>query len=968
MGSMEPSRWEKIERIFHAALEVEPRQRAAVLQNSCAGDESLRQEVESLLAHHAKAGTFIETPAFMSAKSVTPSGGPISTSGKGTRFAPSEVISHYRVIEEIGGGGMGVVYRAEDIKLERHVALKFLPEESANDAVALERFRREARAASALNHSNICTIYEIDEFQGRTFIAMELLEGHTLRHVINDKPMAVETILDLAIQITDALDSAHARGIVHRDIKPANIFVVSRGQAKVLDFGLAKVVPRASSRSTGSQRTVDSGDTDQLTSPGSTLGTVAYMSPEQVMGKEVDARTDLFSLGVVLYEMCTGTLPFRGDTSALIFKAILDRDPTPIVRINPDVPVELERIANKALEKDCELRYQSAAELRSDLKRMRRDTDSRTSKAVARSTPPRMRLALLALLMVAIIAAVAFTFYRLKRPATPSTSAWQQLTFFTDSAVYPALSPDGRMLAFIRGRETLFGPGEVYVKLLPDGQPAQLTHDKREKLSPTFSPDGSRIAYGTFNPWETWEIPVFGGEPRVFMPNSSSLTWIEDGKRLLFSEVKRGLQMSVVTSDEARGQPRDVYVPQGDRIMAHHSYLSPDGKWVLVVEMNNQGALGPCRVVPFDGSGNVRVVGPPDAVCTTGAWSPDGAWLYVSSNHGGRFHIWRQRFPDGSPEQFTSGPTEEEGIAFAADGKSFITSVGVRDDSVWIHDARGEHQVSSEGSATSPQFSPDERQLYYTLSFGERTSSELWVTDLASGSSKPVLSGYSIRSCGVGLQHYAVSRDGRQVAFSMLDKAGHSTVWIAPTDRNSAPREIKSAGNEDCPFFLPDGELIFRAIVGDQNFLYRMKTDGTGRRKISDSPIFDPFGLSHDGRWILAQTRGKNAEDPYSVSAFSVDGGPTTVICVGLCLAAWDRSGKSLYLGLNIANVNIYALPLQRSGLPNLPAGGFSTQEQLAQLKATVVPFGIVESAGTASMYAYTNSTIRRNLYRVPLP
>jgi serine/threonine protein kinase len=967
MGPMDASRWAKIERVFHAVLGAEPGQRAQILENSCAGDESLRQEVESLLAHHAKADTFIETPAFVSAKSAPPSPGPASTSGKGTRFASGEVISHYRVVEEIGGGGMGVVYRAEDIKLERHVALKFLPEESANDVVALERFRREARAASALNHSNICTIYEIDEFDGRTFIAMELLEGHTLRHVINGKPMAVETILDLVVQITDALDSAHARGIVHRDIKPANIFVVSRGQAKILDFGLAKVVPRASSRSTASQRTVDSGDSDQLTSPGSTLGTVAYMSPEQVMGKDLDARTDLFSLGVVLYEMCTGTLPFRGDTSALIFKAILDRDPTPIVRINPDVPVELERIANKALEKDCELRYQSAAELRSDLKRMRRDSDSRTSKAVSRRTPPRMGLALLALLMIAIIAAVVFTFYRLRRANSPTASSWQQLTFFTDSAVYPALSPDGRMLAFIRGESTFFGPGDVYVKLLPNGQPVQLTHDKRDKFSPTFSPDGARVAYGVFNPWETWEIPVFGGEQRVLLPNSSSLTWIQDGKRVLFSEVKRGLQMAVVTSDEARGQSRDVYVPRGERSMAHHSYLSPDGKWVLVVEMNNQGTLGPCRVVPFEGSGEPRMLGPPDAVCTTGAWSTDGGWLYFSSNQGGRFHIWRQRFPDGTPEQVTSGPTEEEGIAMAPDGKSFITSVGIHENSVWIHDAKGEHQVSSEGIAGAPQFSPDSRQLYYTLSYGERSSSELWVTDLASGSSRPVLSGYSLRACGIGLKHYALSPDGGWVAFSMLDKSGQSNVWVAPTDRSSAPRMIKSVANEDCPFFLPDGNLISRSTEGDQNFLYRMKFDGTERRKISDAPIFDPFGVSHDGRWVLAQTRSADAKSDYSVSAFPIEGGSAVSVCVSLCVATWDRSGKWLYLGMNVGNNSIYSLPLQRSGLPNLPAGGISALEQLNQMKATVVPPEIVESAGTATSYAYINSTVRRNLYRIPI-
>ncbi len=881
------------------------------------------------------------------------------------------LVSHYRILQKVGVGGMGVVYKAEDTRLERLVALKFLPSELAQHPQAVERFRREAKAASALNHPNICTIHDIGEQDGQMFIAMEFLDGRTLKHIIASGPLGIETLLSLAIEITDGLEAAHSEGIIHRDIKPANIFVTKRGDTKILDFGLAKVTSfEAAGILPGVQSTVVAGE-EHLTSPGMAIGTIAYMSPEQALGKPLDRRTDLFSFGATLYQMATGALPFQGDTTAAIFDSILHSAPVPPSRRNSQLPAELDRIIIKALEKDPGIRYQTAADLRADLKRLQRDSDS---GSIASAAPPPSikkshawwKYGLAGAGIIGLLAGgIGLLRFRAPRTPPPSTE-WQPLTDFTDSATEPALSPDGRMLTFIRGPGTFATPGQIYVKLLPGGEPVQLTHDGTQKMSPVFSPDGSRIAYSTSFAWDTWEVPVLGGEARPMLPNASGLRWI-DPNHILFSQIISGVHMAVATAQESRTGQRDVYVPPHERGMAHRSAISPDGKWVLIVEMDNSGWL-PCRLVPFDGSSRGHEVGPLTGICTSAEWSPDGKWMYFSSDAGGSFHIWRQKFEGGEPEPLTSGPQKEEGIAVAPDGRSLVTSVGEEQSEVWLHEGSQERRVSSQGFAANPIFSADGKRIFYVLRKGENytrvgfVTGELWMTDLLKGGNERLLP-------GVVVSGFDISPDGDRVVYSIETSDKNSEIWLASTDGRLPPRRLSAAGDLFPRFGA--GYIYFMAPGRNLNYLCRMKQDGSGRQRVTEAAILALIAVSPDGKWACVWTKLPGAESASGHLLYPTAGGEPVKLCTR-CAAVWSPDSRYIYLAPRFIfddTGNSFVLPFDHGPSSELSRFSANLPSDLKGLPGVrMIEHSTVTPGPDPSTYAFVKLTVHRNLYRIPLP
>ncbi len=567
---------------------------------------------------------------------------------------------------------------------------------------------------------------------------------------------------------------------------------------------------------------------------------------------------------------------------------------------------------------------------------------------------------------VVVIGALVGVLTWVRPPA--SRPVYTQVTNFTDAAVSPAVSPDGQTIAFIREAEPGFPiGGEVFVKRLPSSEVVQLTHDGLPKYGVAFSPDGSEVTYtlATSREWNTMAVSVLGGDPRLVLTNASGLTWV-DPHQVIFSEFAGGIHMGVVMSTETRADLRRIYLPAHERGMAHQGVLSPDGRWVLVVEMGPDGRWQPCRLVPFDGSSAGTPVGPPGSHCTSSAWSPDGREMYFTLSMDTGSHLWRQRFPNGAIEQLTFGPADEEGLAISPDGRSLLTSVGTEESGLWIRDASGERMLSSEGFVWGLSYSPDGRTLYYLLSgIASGRPSELWTLDVNSGKSRPIVQGFAIKS-------YDVSEDERTIVFAARAGDGRSEIWLASADHSSAPRKL-SAG-EDSPFFRSGARIVFRATDGKNNYLFEMDAEGSHRHKIRAEPIVEVRGRSVDRRWAVSMVPAQDGP-PVATVLVPLDGGDEQRMCPAACSIRWTPSGDRFFLQpvKDVASRDALLFPLAAHEVfPKLPPGGIASVAEGASLPGSRVvhlafPFDDAVAGPMPDTFAYAKTIAHRNLFWITI-
>jgi eukaryotic-like serine/threonine-protein kinase len=828
---MDPERWQRIESIFQKALDAGQDRRARVLVESCAGDEALRREVESLLAQHENAGEFMARPAFAGPAGATLPPRPGSEDSHSAGIPAGTVSGHFRIVGKISSGGMGVVYDAEDLKLGRHVALKFLPEEVAGHLRALQRFRLEAQAASALNHPNICTIHEVDEVDGLVFIAMELLEGRTLKQTISAKPLPLETVIDFGVQIARAIDAAYAKGVVHRDIKPANIFVMKQRRIKVLDFGLAKLTRLPPNFE-------ETGMTDG-TEPGMVMGTVGYMSPEQLRGQGVDGRTDIFAFGAILYEMLAGRRAFEEPTSAETMAAILNEEPPALSELAPNTPPALVRIVKRCLEKDPEQRFQSASDLAFALEALSESSGAMTSARVKHHPPGRSWVP--ALLSVALIIVALVLWKMVFRPQrAPRVLSFTQLTNDGQPKFGPMVT-DGSRIYFNEGtpdgghvviHQVSVKGGEVTMLPLP--------LNATELLVANYEVLGKGNSY--------WVEPVAGGAPRqVGTVLGRAASFGADGTSLIYNKATG----FVVTTD-LYSVNRDGSASR--KLLATDGYasgfrFSPDGSR-LRFTLTNEVATTVMEAAS-NGTGLVKMF---DGCC--GEWTPDGRFFTFQKSLDGRSNIWalpdRRRFwrtPSDRPTPLTAGPLDFQFPSPSKDGRQIFAIATSPRGEVVRYDARsGDFVPYLPGiSAEALAFSDDGKWVTYT-SYPEGT---LWRSKV-DGTERLQLTFPPMQAF---LPRW--SPDRKEIVFSARLRDTVWNIYLISSEGGTPERILPSERNQIDANWSPDGNSLVFAVGDDPNApIYTMDLRTKRASALPGSSGLDSAHWSPDGRFIAALKEG----------------------------------------------------------------------------------------------------------------